>query len=148
MPTTTLPSMSQAPPTRRRWFQFGLGTMLLLVTVFAVWLGWELSYIREHGLTLRAVPTEGGLAYSCPKHQLKVSTSWVSPYRPSLFGGDGSAMKPLCWWGCRQQTSQNQSIQRRSSNSWMIANASSRSTYGSRELVRDATAHDDAATKH
>ena len=47
MPTTTLPSMSQAPPTRRRWFQFGLGTMLLLVTVFAVWLGWELSYIRE-----------------------------------------------------------------------------------------------------
>ena len=32
--------MPQAPPTRRRWFQFGFGTMLVLVTVFAVWLAW------------------------------------------------------------------------------------------------------------
>jgi hypothetical protein len=34
-------------PNRRRWFQFGLGTMLLAVTVFAALLGWELDYIRE-----------------------------------------------------------------------------------------------------
>jgi hypothetical protein len=35
--------MPTTPPTRRRWYQFGLGTMLLLVTVFAIWLGWELN---------------------------------------------------------------------------------------------------------
>ena len=28
--------MSQANPPRRRWFQFGIGTMLLLVTLVAV----------------------------------------------------------------------------------------------------------------
>ncbi len=38
--------MVDTPP-RRRWFQFGIGTMLLLVTVFAVWLGWEMAFIRE-----------------------------------------------------------------------------------------------------
>ena len=30
--------MSQAPPTRRRWFQFSLGTMSLAVRVLAIWL--------------------------------------------------------------------------------------------------------------
>ena len=25
------------PPTRRRWFQFSIGTMLLLMTLFALW---------------------------------------------------------------------------------------------------------------
>jgi hypothetical protein len=37
---------SITPPTRR-WFQFGLGTMFVVVTAVAVWLAWELSYIRE-----------------------------------------------------------------------------------------------------
>jgi hypothetical protein len=32
---------------RRRWFQFSLGTLLVLVTVFAIWLGWELKFIRD-----------------------------------------------------------------------------------------------------
>jgi hypothetical protein len=32
---------------RRRWFQFGLGTMFVLVTAFAAWLGWELKFIRD-----------------------------------------------------------------------------------------------------
>jgi hypothetical protein len=39
--------MPQAPQTRRRWFQFGLGTLFVVVTIFAVWLGWELKFIRE-----------------------------------------------------------------------------------------------------
>jgi hypothetical protein len=38
--------MADAPKTGRR-LQFGLSTMFVLVTVFAVWLGWELSYVRE-----------------------------------------------------------------------------------------------------
>src|ERR1700680_2104213 len=35
-----------APPTRRRWFQFSLGTMFLLVTISAVLLGWLVSERR------------------------------------------------------------------------------------------------------
>ena len=45
--------MAHAPPTRRRWFQFSVGTLLLLVTVFAVWLGWELKFIRDRQAWLR-----------------------------------------------------------------------------------------------
>lgn len=32
---------------RRRWFRYSLRTMLVVVTVFAVWLGWELKFVRE-----------------------------------------------------------------------------------------------------
>jgi hypothetical protein len=35
-----------SPPGRRR-LQFSLGTLFVFVTVFAVWLGWELKFIRE-----------------------------------------------------------------------------------------------------
>jgi hypothetical protein len=42
MPTTS--------PTRRRWFQFGLGTMFVVVTITGVffwWLGLEWKYVRD-----------------------------------------------------------------------------------------------------
>jgi hypothetical protein len=44
------------PPTRRRWYQFGLGTMLVVTAIVAVWLAWELSYIRERQAWLRDNP--------------------------------------------------------------------------------------------
>jgi len=33
------------PP--RRWFRFSLRTMFVVVTVFAVWLGYQVNWIRE-----------------------------------------------------------------------------------------------------
>jgi hypothetical protein len=36
--------MSELPPTRRRWFQFSLRTMLVMVTIVGVWLGVWLGY--------------------------------------------------------------------------------------------------------
>ena len=39
--------MVEAPKTRRRFFQFGLGTMFLLVTVLCAFLGYHLNWIRE-----------------------------------------------------------------------------------------------------
>jgi hypothetical protein len=62
--------MTSPTPPRRRWFQFSLGTMLVLVTVFAAWLGWELSFVRERKATRRWLvenewrvlhPTYGGV---------------------------------------------------------------------------------------
>jgi len=38
---------------RRRWFQFGLRTLFVLMTVVALWLAWELSFIRERQAWLR-----------------------------------------------------------------------------------------------
>jgi len=38
------------PKSRRRWFQFGLGTMLLLVTLLCMWLAWQANWIKQrHG---------------------------------------------------------------------------------------------------
>ncbi len=35
------------PQPRRRWFGYSLRTLFVAVTLFAVWLGWELKFIRE-----------------------------------------------------------------------------------------------------
>ena len=43
----------------RRWFQFRLGALFLLTTLVALWLAWELSYIRERK-SLRAALEESG----------------------------------------------------------------------------------------
>ena len=51
--------MATATPPRRRWFQFGLGTMLLLVTVFAVWLAWELKFVRARLAVFATAKNEG-----------------------------------------------------------------------------------------
>ena len=45
-----------SPPRRwfpRSWLRFSLRSMLIAVTIFAVWLGWELSYIRERQAWIR-----------------------------------------------------------------------------------------------
>ncbi len=47
---------------RRRWVQFSLGTMLLLVTALAIWLGWELRYIRQRQANIREIEQLGGYA--------------------------------------------------------------------------------------
>ena len=40
-----------APP-KRRWFSFSLRTMFALVTVFGVYLGWQLRIVRERKAVL------------------------------------------------------------------------------------------------
>src|ERR1700686_1646181 len=52
--------MAEAPSTRRRWFQFSLGTMLLAVMALAVWLGWNLSYVRQREATIKFLKTANG----------------------------------------------------------------------------------------
>jgi len=37
--------MTSAP--NRRWFQFSLGTLFLIVTVVCCWLGYQLNWIRQ-----------------------------------------------------------------------------------------------------
>jgi hypothetical protein len=51
----TIVGMSEAPRTRRRWFQFSLGTALVLVALAAVFLAYHANWIRErHTLLARA----------------------------------------------------------------------------------------------
>ena len=39
--------MTTPIPPRRRWFQFSLRTVFVGVTLVAMWLGWELKFVRE-----------------------------------------------------------------------------------------------------
>jgi hypothetical protein len=39
--------MDEGPKTRRRWFQFSVGTMLLLVTALAAFLAYHVTWIRQ-----------------------------------------------------------------------------------------------------
>ena len=43
----TIRTMSPARPIRRRWYQFGLGTMFVAVTVISAFLGYYLNWIRQ-----------------------------------------------------------------------------------------------------
>jgi hypothetical protein len=50
----------------RPWLQFGLRTMLVIVTLFAIWLGWELKYIRDRKEAKIWLLENGG--YCVPEH--------------------------------------------------------------------------------
>ena len=68
--------MPQAPPTRRRWFQFSLGTMLLLMTLLCVWLAWQVRIVRERQALMAFLKEQGG------------TTMTLKDWRdPSAYGG-------------------------------------------------------------
>jgi hypothetical protein len=54
----------QNTPQRRRWYQFGLGTMFMVMTVFALWLGSELRFVRERQQHIRMLAEGGHTFYS------------------------------------------------------------------------------------
>jgi hypothetical protein len=45
--------MSTIPRSTRRRFQFSLGSMFVLMTLVAMWLAWELSFIRQRQVWIR-----------------------------------------------------------------------------------------------
>jgi len=51
--------MNQAPP-RCRWFQFSLRTLFIVVTLLAVWLGWNLYQVGERVEAVREIERNGG----------------------------------------------------------------------------------------
>lgn len=51
--------MPPAPKHTRRWLQFSLGTMFVVVTVLGVWLGWELNVVRSRKNALAEMEASG-----------------------------------------------------------------------------------------
>lgn len=43
----------QHPKSARRWFQFSLQSLFLLTTVVALWLAWEMAFVRERQAWVR-----------------------------------------------------------------------------------------------
>ncbi len=55
--TTSLPiivAMNEGHQPRRRWFRFSLRTLFVVVTVFAVWLGWNARQVRQRERMLQS----------------------------------------------------------------------------------------------
>jgi len=79
--------MSTAPPTRRSRFQFGLGTLFVMVTLFACWLGWTLYQVRKREELLRyfrTIPNE--VAIYLPKDNTNLKPWRQLPRSWKWFG--------------------------------------------------------------
>ena len=66
--------MYQAPPSRRRWFQFSLGTMFVVVTIVAAWLAWQRGLVRERERLIR--PPVQWLIATVPTNTTRVPWLW------------------------------------------------------------------------
>jgi hypothetical protein len=84
-----------SPKPRRRWFQFSLGTLFVLVTVFAIWLGWELKFIRERN-SVRESLRAGSVEIVQSRHwglirsdvQLRVGRPAAIPWWRGMLGDE------------------------------------------------------------
>lgn len=70
---------------RRRWLQFGLRTMFVVVTVVALWLGWEVNFVRQRQAWRRehAALTERPIKTPNPSYVPKTT---IPPWR--IWMGD------------------------------------------------------------
>ena len=87
--------MAATIPTRRRWFQFGLGTMLLLVTIFALplgWLGWQLQIVRSRQAVRKQIAASSGSVFVGELDWKGRSTS-MRTVRPADYNLEISALR-------------------------------------------------------
>jgi hypothetical protein len=80
--------MSEAPPPRRRWFQFGIGTMFFAVTVLAAlaaFLAYHVNWVRERR--------------NAPVYYVMEEVYLVTPSGPKPTRVACDAPWPLEWFG-------------------------------------------------
>jgi hypothetical protein len=62
----------------RRWYQCGLGTLFMAITLLAVWLSWELDYIRERRETRNEVEAKHiQFLFAHPKQSIPFWRVWL-----------------------------------------------------------------------
>jgi len=69
--------MSESP--KRRWPRYSLRTLFVVVTVFAVWLGWGLHWSRsraEFRLYLKSLPAKGIPVFTNEPKNLATRKPW------------------------------------------------------------------------
>lgn len=82
--------------TPRRWFRFSLRTLFVVVTVFAVWLGWELSFIKERKASIRLIRDKYGSVYTSSDLADRPVTDLVSiPFWRRMLGDEAVQMVRL-----------------------------------------------------
>jgi hypothetical protein len=61
------PPRSPPPASPRRWFNFSLRTMFVLVTLLSCWLAWETSVVRHRKAVLDGLKTNGAIRFTTAK---------------------------------------------------------------------------------
>jgi hypothetical protein len=74
---------------RRRWFQFGIGTMFVVVTVFAVFLGYHLNWIRQRHEFIAEQQRRSGSDVSVVDTNVSDDVTVPAPGLLALFGEHG-----------------------------------------------------------
>jgi hypothetical protein len=75
----TEPSKADPPKRKRRWFQFSLRTLLIVVTVLAVvcaYVGWQAKIVREREAMLIRLHGFGGDFITSAKIQNLIDSGW------------------------------------------------------------------------
>ena len=71
----------------RRWFRFSLWALFLVVTVFGIWLGWQVNIVRRRRAMAESIHSRGGLIYQSPSDPC--AKNWPEPhasaYRKSVL---------------------------------------------------------------
>lgn len=75
----------------RRWFQFGLGTMLAIVTLLCVWLAWQVRVVRERKLLLASARQQGAIV-TAVKDRIEWQGLVLRRRSVCPSGGNGSVM--------------------------------------------------------
>jgi hypothetical protein len=81
-------SQPAAPKRRRRWYQFSLRTLFVVVTLFSIpcaYVGWQAKIVAERKAWLRAYQQPGGWDHWPPKI-LALPTIDSGGRRPTLSG--------------------------------------------------------------
>lgn len=77
---------------RRRWFAFSLRTLFVLVTAFAIWLGWNLSIVRERQAMWNSIEARGGSINGLNDYPFDYDGPEVEVPLPRRILGDRAAL--------------------------------------------------------
>ena len=77
-------------PKPRRWFRFSLRTLFVLVTLFCVWLGYQLNWVRQRREEIKCERVEAGHTQMCFQTSAEPPT-YQAPALLRFFGECGYA---------------------------------------------------------
>jgi hypothetical protein len=76
------------PKRKRRWFQFSLRTLMIVVTLLAIpcgYVGWQAKIVRERRAVLDRITKTGGYYHETPRPDPATGYNWHDRYEPPLI---------------------------------------------------------------
>jgi hypothetical protein len=114
-------SQTPSPPprkNRRRWFQYRLRTLFLVMTALCVWLGWESHVVRQRKAALEEIKERNGIVLSLADmrelsagsgkgNTMAAALSWMTRHSRISFVRDWLGDEPIVSIALASKTSDN-----------------------------------------